>query len=104
MFWPVDPSNVLIDVVYTGAESCDLDSPAWKQMVGVYEATVDEDVDNIEAVQRSCESGINPFLRTSWMERRAYWLNEAIDDVIGIENIPPELRVEPTLRHHQVDP
>ena len=104
MLWPVDPAHVVIDVIYTGPPDYDPDSLGAKQLVGVYEATVAEDVDNIEAVQRSFESEVNPFLRLSWMERRAYWLNEAIDRVIGEGAISPELRVRPLLQQYLVDP
>jgi hypothetical protein len=38
------------------------------------------------------------------MERRAYWLNEAIDQTIGSDNIPDHLRIQPTLNRHLVDP
>jgi hypothetical protein len=31
-------------------------------------------------------------------------INEVMDQVIGVENIPAELRVDPALAQHRVDP
>ncbi len=45
------------------------------------------------------------------MERRIYYAHESIDRMIGVSNVPPELRAEPMLDaylelpdHHCADP
>jgi hypothetical protein len=66
--------------------------------------TVDEDISNLEWIQRSFASQANDFLRVSYIERRVYHLNEAIDRLIDRENIPEHYRVEPALQTFEENP
>jgi hypothetical protein len=40
----------------------------------------------------------------SYQEARIYWWNQAADALIGAENIPPELRVQPVIGSEWVHP
>jgi phenylpropionate dioxygenase-like ring-hydroxylating dioxygenase large terminal subunit len=105
MFWPIDPSHTRLEIVYTGPDGHDdPEAPAAKQLEMMIDITVDEDISNLEWIQRSFASQANEFLRSSYIERRIYHLNEAIDRCIGTENIPERYRVEPALEVFEEDP
>jgi phenylpropionate dioxygenase-like ring-hydroxylating dioxygenase large terminal subunit len=54
-----------------------------------------EDLDFIGRVQEGITS--SPGVKLGFQESRIYHLNEALDAKIGIENVPPELRIEPVI-------
>jgi hypothetical protein len=56
-----------------------------------------EDEANMAPMQESMESPALRGIPINYQERRIWHLHEEIDRVIGVERIPPELRVEPVL-------
>jgi hypothetical protein len=56
-----------------------------------------EDEANMAPMQESMESPALRGIPINYQERRIWHLHEEIDRVIGVDKIPPELRVEPVL-------
>ena len=52
---------------------------------------------NMAPIQRSMESPALTGIPINYQERRIWHLHEEIDRIIGPDNIPAELRVEPLL-------
>jgi len=105
MFWPVDIRTTRIEAVYSGPQGHnDPDSIAAKQLTTIYELTLDEDLANLSWLQKSIESGANDAMPISYIERRIYHHAEAVDRVIGVENIPERLRIPHLLEPFHVNP
>ena len=62
-----------------------------------FDQIMDEDFANIAPMQRSLESPAMRGMPINYQERRIWHFNEQIDRMIGIDRIPPELRVEQLL-------
>ncbi len=67
-------------------------------------AVLQEDTQFGEKIQKSMESYGFEGVPLSYQESRIYHWNEAADRMIGIENIPPELRVEQVLGEEWIYP
>ena len=65
--------------------------------LALFDIVLAEDNENLPFVQRSIESGAIESIPLSYQERRIYHFHETVDRVIGAENIPEHLRVEPRL-------
>ena len=67
-------------------------------------AVLKEDTQFGEKIQKSMESiGFNG-VPLSYQEARIYHWNEAADRMIGVDNIPPELRVEQVIGDEWIFP
>ncbi len=67
-------------------------------------AVLKEDTQFGEKIQRSMESSGFSGVPLSYQEARIYHWNQAADRLIGIENIPPELRVEQVITDEWIYP
>jgi hypothetical protein len=56
-----------------------------------------EDVENLEAIQASLNSGAFTGMMLNYQERRIYWSHEQIDRAIGLNRVPAELAVKQVL-------
>ena len=63
-----------------------------------------EDLQFLEWQQKAVVSPGFKGYRLSYMERRIYYAHESIDRIIGIENIPEDLRAEQVLADWQEYP
>lgn len=98
MFWPVARDRTLFEVTfYTRGANVDPDSPEWRERIAAFNIILDEDNENLPWIQQSIESGALDGVPLSYQERRIYHFHEYVDRVIGIDNVPPELRVVPRL-------
>ena len=62
-----------------------------------FDRIMGEDFENMAPMQRSLESPALTGIPINYQERRIWHFNEQVDRMIGIERIPPALRVEPLL-------
>lgn len=98
VFWPTGVNTTHLDIIVTEPDNRPEMDPAQAQaIVQQFAMVMEEDMSNISAIQRSIESGAWKKMRLGHQERRIYQWNEEIDRQIGAENIPPELRIQPTL-------
>jgi len=99
-FWPDGKDHCEIELLIVGAgdasETCD-NAEYWKTFAQNYDAITLEDLQFLEGIQASLDSGAFTGMKLSYQERRIYWLHEEYDRRIGVDRIPPELRVEPLL-------
>ena len=98
LFFPVDIRTTRMEVLWQGPDWGQEElSDEWKAMVNVFDMVLDEDTQNLSWIQKSLESPGFRGIPLNYQERRIYHIHEAIDRTIGVERIPPELRVEPKL-------
>jgi len=96
--WPLGADRSLYDVHFVAATPAD--GPHADLLAKIVEANwgvLLEDLGNLPAIQRSLASGGLPGLRLGYQERRIYHQHEELDRRIGVERVPPALRVEPKL-------
>lgn len=94
IYWPLSVDRSRLDIMYTGPDGHDdPDSPAAQQLMSLIGITLDEDYSNMEWIQKSFATNVNPFLRAGFQERRVYHLHESIDR--WIPDVPERYRVAP---------
>jgi phenylpropionate dioxygenase-like ring-hydroxylating dioxygenase large terminal subunit len=100
-FLPSGPSKSIMQVLLMGWNKDDQeDRDFWAQMRVSQIDVLNEDLFLFSSIQRSMESGELPNLLLSYQERQIYWYHEELDRRIGVENIPPHLRVRQVLAGH----
>jgi phenylpropionate dioxygenase-like ring-hydroxylating dioxygenase large terminal subunit len=98
LFWPTGAETCTIQVMYLEApeialSKSEIESAIYEQV----DTVLREDFANVEAQQRSYRSGAIKNIHIGYCEWRIYRWHEMIDECIGVENIPPELRIQPQL-------
>lgn len=112
MFWPLSLTRTRVDVVHFGRDWGDAERPSgWDPLLAFWEVVMAEDLQFLEWQQKAVLSPGFKGYRLSYMERRIYYAHESIDRMIGVDNIPGQLRAEPMLdryrerpEHHGADP
>jgi phenylpropionate dioxygenase-like ring-hydroxylating dioxygenase large terminal subunit len=95
-FWPIDKRTTKI--VWTHYAPIDFDPadglpPQWQKRMENFDRIMGEDFENMAPMQRSLESPALTGIPINYQERRIWHFNEQVDRTIGIDRIPPELRV-----------
>ncbi|MEX6722865.1 aromatic ring-hydroxylating oxygenase subunit alpha [Parapedomonas caeni] len=95
-FWPEGRDACSCELIFVGAgddtETME-NSEYWRTFVENYDKIQTEDFQFLAGIQRSLESGAFTGMKLCYQERRIYWMHEEFDRRIGVERIPPELRV-----------
>ncbi len=71
----------------------DVLTPAWQRRMDTFDQIMAEDFANLAPMQRSLESPAMRGIPINYQERRIWHFHEQLDRMIGIERVPPELRV-----------
>jgi nitrite reductase/ring-hydroxylating ferredoxin subunit len=96
--WPVDIGRSQIEVFWVAPGWGDGPRPAlWDTRIANFDRIVDEDVSFVEPIQASLGSRGFTGVPLNYQERRIYHWNEELDRRIGVDRIPPQLRVAPVL-------
>ena len=96
--WPVAHDRTRYDLYFVGAgPATEETQPVWDLIIGFNVNVIEEDVEAIQGMQCSLNSGALEGIPLSYQERRIYQTHEEIDRQIGIDRIPPSLRVTPVL-------
>ncbi|WP_101758066.1 SRPBCC family protein [Oceanicoccus sp. KOV_DT_Chl] len=111
LFWPIDKANTRMDVLWFGADDGkskvtdnvwqrqqEFLSPAWLEKLAIFDVVLQEDVQFLASQQQSMETGAITGMPLSYLEQRIYHRHEALDEIIGLHNIPPSLAVAPLLQ------
>jgi phenylpropionate dioxygenase-like ring-hydroxylating dioxygenase large terminal subunit len=99
-FWPIDRSTTRID--WTHYAPIDFDPadglpPNWQVRLETFGRIMAEDFMNMAPMQRSLESPAMRGVPINYQERRIWHFHEQLDRMIGLDRVPPELRVEQLL-------
>jgi phenylpropionate dioxygenase-like ring-hydroxylating dioxygenase large terminal subunit len=97
-FWPRSDNSMNIECHWFSPDWGDGDRhPLWDTRIANFDRILDEDMQFAPRIQRSLESPGFRGIQLNYQERRIYHWHEELDRCIGVENIPPDLRVEPRL-------
>jgi hypothetical protein len=99
-FWPIDKRTTRID--WTHYAPVDFDPAAglprhWRRRMDAFDQIMAEDFANLAPMQRSLESPAMRGMPINYQERRIWHFHEQLDRMIGVERVPPALRVEQLL-------
>jgi len=104
-FWPDGINRARMDVWWVGPDWGAGEKPqGWSEVVDNFNKVLEEDTAFGAWIQKSHESYGFESVPLSYQEARIYWWNQSADALIGRENIPPELRVEPVMGAEWVYP
>ncbi len=96
--WPTGPTTSRYDVhFFSSLAPADDPKDINGRMIANIERVLWEDLTVLPGMQRSIDAGALPALTLSYQERRIYHVHEQIDRQIGVEQVPPHLRVTPVL-------
>ncbi|MEE2776092.1 MAG: aromatic ring-hydroxylating dioxygenase subunit alpha [Acidobacteriota bacterium] len=102
LFWPLDIRTTRLDVLWFGGPDYEPEEDGslpvlWQKRKAAFDLVLDEDTENLAAIQKSLESGGFRGIPLNYQERRLYHLHEQIDRTMGIDDIPATMRVQPRL-------
>lgn len=98
LFWPRSPGQCEVEVIGVGSDWGEGPLPEDRLAANAnFDHILDEDVRNLESIQASLDSGAFTGMLLNYQERRIYWSHEEIDRAIGVDRVPPELRVQQVL-------
>jgi phenylpropionate dioxygenase-like ring-hydroxylating dioxygenase large terminal subunit len=101
--WPRTVDTTDYEWIYFALDWGEGDPPAaWEQRMALFDSIMDEDMNNVEPIQRSLSSLGARGIPLSWPERRIWHFDAAVDRAIGEDRVPPALRV-PALIDHLVE-
>jgi choline monooxygenase len=98
LFWPRTVGQCEMEVLGVGEDWGEGDLPPERRAANEqFDSILMEDVENLEAIQASLDSGAFTGMMLNYQERRIYWSHEQIDRAIGAARLPPELAVRQLL-------
>ncbi len=105
VFWPRGIDKARMEVWWFGPDWGAAEKPeGWQAVVDGFNAVLEEDTAFGAWIQKSHQSYGFKSVPLSYQEARIYWWNQAADQIIGPELIPPELRVAPAIGAEWVYP
>lgn len=94
LFWPLGIDRTRLDVVWFGVDWGSEPRPArWEHRLSSFDVVMDEDLKNLEPIQRSVEAAAHAGIPLNYQERRIWHVHAAIDRMIGSANVAEHLRV-----------
>lgn len=98
VFWPKSLNTMTLECTWFSPDWGAGPLPEiWKTRVANFERILEEDTQFAPQIQESVESDGFKGIALSYQERRIYHWHEELDRRIGVERIPPEVRVKPVL-------
>jgi nitrite reductase/ring-hydroxylating ferredoxin subunit len=99
LFWPIDAETTEVEWTFYGPPPASpLEEKTWESFITLFDGVMNEDFMNLAPMQQSISSGALESIPLNYQERRIYHLHEEIDRVIGIDNIPEALQIQPRLQ------
>lgn len=97
-FWPTSVNTTTLELWWFGADWGDAPKPkSWDRYIEYFNMIVAEDMQFGDGIQKGVESYAFGGVPLNYQEARLYHWHQSVDEIIGIENIPPELRVTPVI-------
>ncbi len=104
LFWPLAINRTRLDVVWFGPDWGSGERPdKWDRRLAAFDIVMDEDMANLEPIQRSVEVAAHGGIPLNYQERRIWHVHASLDEMIGRSLIPEHLRV-PDLLAEYVEP
>ncbi len=91
--WPTSINTTHVDIIIAEQTNARRRPEVIETMLQQLSVVMDEDMSNVASVQKSLESGVMEAFHLGAPERRIFHFNEHLDSIIGVNNIPPELRM-----------
>lgn len=105
LFWPTSINTTTFEVWWFGADWGEGEKPSeWEGYIENFHGVLLEDTQFGDWIQKSVESYAFDGVPLSYQEARIYHWHQQVDQVIGVENIPEDLRVEPVITEKWLDP
>ena len=96
--WPLSIERTLMEVLWFAPDwGGGVRDPLWDTRIANFDRIVDEDIAFVAPIQASLTSPGFKGVPLSYQERRIYHWHEELDRRIGIDRIPPSLRVKSML-------
>lgn len=96
-FWPLGLRKTRIEVAHFGLDWGEGERPeGWKTKIAAFDQLIDEDLVNLEPMQRSIDAAAHEGMPLSYQERRLWHLNAEIDRMLR-DRVPASLRVDDLL-------
>jgi phenylpropionate dioxygenase-like ring-hydroxylating dioxygenase large terminal subunit len=103
-FWPVDAGHSELEISWLAGDWGGGEVPKhWRDAVTVFDMVVQEDLENLRLVQRSLASPAMEGMKVNYQERRIYHFEQQIDEAMGRDRVPAEMRLEPLTQPHIED-
>ncbi len=103
VFWPLDIDRTRLDLWWYAPSWGDGPRPeAWDRRLAMFDLVMDEDLKNLEPMQRQVAFAAHGGAPINYQERRIWHVHAWLDKLIGPERIPEHLRV-PDLLAEWVD-
>ena len=97
-FWPKTDNTMVIECHWFSPDWGDGEKPAlWETRIKNFDRILLEDTQFAPQIQRSVESPGFKGVQLNYQERRIYHWHEELDRRIGVDKVPPHLRVQPML-------
>jgi phenylpropionate dioxygenase-like ring-hydroxylating dioxygenase large terminal subunit len=94
VFWPNGINKCRMELWWFGPDWGEGERPAdWDNTIAFFNVVLEEDTEFGKWIQKSQESYGFKSVPLSYQEARIYHWNQWADRLIGIDRIPPELRV-----------
>ncbi len=98
LFWPTGLRTTTLEIWWFGKDWAPAEKPpAWAQYIAFFNDVVAEDTQFGNWIQKAVESYAYGGVPLSYQEARIYHWHQALDTIIGIENVPASLRVAPVI-------
>jgi phenylpropionate dioxygenase-like ring-hydroxylating dioxygenase large terminal subunit len=105
LFWPNGLNKSRLEVWWFGADwGAGEKSENWKSYIAAFNDVLTEDTEFGKWIQKSVESYGFKGVPLSYQEMRIYYWHQVADRMIGRDNVPAELRVEPVIGEEWVHP
>jgi phenylpropionate dioxygenase-like ring-hydroxylating dioxygenase large terminal subunit len=105
LFWPIDKRTTRLDWIYYAPKDWEGDDlpEHWQVRRKGYNSIMGEDMMNMAPMQESIESPAMTGIPLNYQERRIWHLHEQLDRMIGVDDLPRDLAVEPLLAPYVED-
>lgn len=102
-FWPLGLRETRIEVAHFGLDWGEGERPrGWDRKIAAFDQLIEEDLVNLEPMQRSIDAAAHPGMPISYQERRLWHLNVEIDRMVR-DRVPDAMRVDDRLAHLVVE-
>lgn len=96
--WPVGLDKTVMETFVLGWKGTDTSSAFWDSLLADIMVQVDEDLSILANIQKALKAPGYGGPVLSYLERAIYWYNENVDEWIGSERIPANMRLIPALK------